>query len=100
MSHFLQTLRLYFKDRVILAAHCLALVSIQLGVWFLWFKLTELPDEVPLWHTRAPIDQLAAAELLWLAPGVAVAAWLINLALGLWLYRRYMVLGQMLAVLA
>ncbi len=100
MKQLLYLLGLYFKDRAILSGTIIALLGIQLAAWSLWFRIDELPKEVPLWYTASPINQLADVQWLWFIPGLAAGLWLVNVGLGVWLYRKYSTISQMLVVVA
>lgn len=55
-----------------------------------------MPSEVVLGYTLPPAERLAPVSNLWLIPAIAGIAWLINLAIGWRLFRRYPIISKML----
>lgn len=100
MQQLIYVLGLYFKDRAMIAANVIAVVGLVVSGWTLSLKIDQLPQEVPLWYTAEPINQLVAVDWLWLISGIVLVIWLVNLVIGLWLYRRFATVSQMLAVVA
>lgn len=89
-----------FKDRYILLFITIAIIAIQAALWPLVLKIGDLPNEVALWYTQAPINRLAPTELLWIVPGVAAVCFVINTLTAFFLYRRFPATSQLLTALS
>lgn len=87
------------KDRFILATITIALVALQLAIWPVLLKISELPEDVIFWHTLPPAGRLAPAEQLWLIPGVAAIFMIINIAGAYFFYRRSPLISQTLTAI-
>ena len=85
------------KDRFILFTITLAIISLQIAFWSIWFRLEQLPREVAFWYTLPPADRLAPAHYLWLIPGLAAGFFIFNAILAFFLYRKYPAAAQTLA---
>lgn len=88
------------KDRYILLFITVAIVALQVALWPLVLKINDLPNEVALWHTQPPINQLAPTESLWIIPGVAAACFTLNTIIAFILYRRFPTTAQLLTAIS
>ena len=89
-----------FKDRLTIAFNLITGLSLLWSLWLLLFKLKTLPAQIPLWYTLPSNQRLAATTYLWILPALALSFWLINVALGWWLFRRYPAVSQLLVALS
>jgi hypothetical protein len=89
-----------FKNRYILAATTVSIIALQVMLWLLILKAKSLPSEVVLWYTLPVTQRLAPISYLWLIPATALVSWIINLALGWYLFQRYPATTKLLATVA
>lgn len=75
----------------------LSLLLIQMMMWVLVARYTELPPQVPLWYVRPWGEpQLAETLQIWAIPTLATVVLGLNLPLALYFYPRERKLAQLL----
>lgn len=78
-----------FANKSVLVQTVVSLFVGQCIFWLIFLNYDKLPPEVPMWFLQPwGVQQLAARELLWLFPGLAIGVLAVNLLLVVYLYRR------------